>query len=191
MKIRKLLLSIPFVFATTLGLCGGHENTEEVLKAQRQAIKQFDMLDGEWRGPAWIIEQGGKKVHMTQTERVGNFLEGAVKVIEGKAFDEDGNTLFNALAVISYDTHKKQFNFRTYARGHAGDLTLKPTGEGFKWVLDRGKMKIVYTATVKDGVWHEVGVRHMEGQEPIQFFEMTLKRLGDTDWPAADPVSYK
>ncbi len=191
MKLQQLTISIFLLLFITLGYSGGHENVEETLKLQRQAMTKFDMLDGEWRGSAWTIERGGKKVNMTQTERVGSFLDGAVKVIEGKAFDEDGQTLFNALAIISYDTHKKKFNFRTYAKGHAGDLNIKPTSNGFEWVLERGTMKIQYTATIKDGIWHEVGVRHMEGQEPIQFFEMTLKRIGDTDWPAANPVSYK
>ncbi len=52
-------------------------------------------------------------------------------------------------------------------------------------------MTIRYTATVKDGTWNEVGERILPGKAPIRFYEMNLKRLGDTTWPAADPVPFK
>lgn len=47
------------------------------------------------------------------------------------------------------------------------------------------------TATIKDGTWHEVGERIEPGKEPIRFFEMTLKRVGDTGWPAEGAISAK
>jgi hypothetical protein len=31
----------------------------------------------------------------------------------------------------------------------------------------------------------------MPGKDPIRFFEMDLKRVGDTDWPAAGAVPAK
>ena len=34
-----------------------------------------------------------------------------------------------------------------------------------------------------------VGERLVPGQEPQRIFEMDLKRVGDTDWPAAGPVA--
>jgi hypothetical protein len=52
-------------------------------------------------------------------------------------------------------------------------------------------MTIRYTATVKDGAWKEVGERVAPGQAPVQFFEMNLKRVGDTDWPAAGAIPMK
>jgi hypothetical protein len=52
-------------------------------------------------------------------------------------------------------------------------------------------MTIRYTAVVKEGVWLEVGDRIMAGKDPIRFFEMNLKRVGDTDWPAAGAVPPK
>jgi hypothetical protein len=38
---------------------------------------------------------------------------------------------------------------------------------------------------------HEIGERIVPGGEPVRFFEMTLKRIGDTDWPAAGAVGPK
>ena len=51
--------------------------------------------------------------------------------------------------------------------------------------------RIRYVATIRDGTLHEVGDRLIPGREPARFFEMTLKRIGDTAWPAADPVPMK
>jgi hypothetical protein len=54
-----------------------------------------------------------------------------------------------------------------------------------------GPITIRYAATIKNGVWHEVGTHVVRDREPAQFFEMTLKRIGDTDWPAGGAVPPK
>ena len=48
-----------------------------------------------------------------------------------------------------------------------------------------------YTAVVRNGAWREVGDRIVAGKEPSRFFEMNLKRVGDTNWPAAGAVNPK
>jgi hypothetical protein len=52
-------------------------------------------------------------------------------------------------------------------------------------------MIIRYTAVIKGGEWREIGDRMMPGKEPIRFFEMNLKRVGDTSWPAAGAIGAK
>jgi hypothetical protein len=37
----------------------------------------------------------------------------------------------------------------------------------------------------------EVGERILPGREPVRFFEMNLKRVGDTNWPAAGAIPPK
>lgn len=54
-----------------------------------------------------------------------------------------------------------------------------------------GLMTLRYTAVVKDGTWHEVGDRVVPEKEPVRFFEMTLKRVGDSSWPGAGAISPK
>jgi hypothetical protein len=49
-------------------------------------------------------------------------------------------------------------------------------------------MTIRYSAVVKEGVLHEVGNRILPGKEPVQFFQMDVRRVGDTDWPNAGAV---
>jgi hypothetical protein len=80
---------------------------------------------------------------------------------------------------------------RSYAQGSVGDFVLTPTVDGFAWDIPAGPMTIRYTAVVKDGVWREVGDQIMPNKEPARFFEMTLTRVGDTNWPAAGAVSRK
>ena len=41
-------------------------------------------------------------------------------------------------------------------------------------------------ATLADGTWTEVGDRIMPGRPPVRFFEMRLRRVSDSDWPAAN-----
>ncbi|PYS62794.1 MAG: hypothetical protein DMF76_08240 [Acidobacteria bacterium] len=79
----------------------------------------------------------------------------------------------------------------SYAQGNVGDFAFKPTADGFVWEIHAGPFTIRYTAMIKDGTWHEVGDRIMPGKDPVRIFDMNLKRLGDTSWPAAGAVSPK
>jgi hypothetical protein len=55
---------------------------------------------------------------------------------------------------------------RSYAMGQAGDFPLTLTPTGAVWTIPAGPATIRYTITAKDGVWHEVGERVVEGQPP-------------------------
>jgi len=79
----------------------------------------------------------------------------------------------------------------SYAQGNVGDFAFKPTADGFVWEIHAGPITIRYTAMIKDGAWHEVGDRIMPGKDPARIFDMNLKRLGDTSWPAAGAISPK
>ncbi|MDB5704865.1 MAG: hypothetical protein JWN66_1981 [Sphingomonas bacterium] len=161
-----------------------------MIDAERAAIARLDWMNGTWRGPAATQMPGGEH-KVTQTERIGNFLGGTVKVVEGKGFNPDGSVGFNAFAVISYDPGTKAYTFRSYAQGRAGTFTITPTGNGYVWEIPAGPMTLRYTATLESGKWHEVGDRVMPGQPPQRFFDMTLTRVGDTDWPAVGGMTEK
>ncbi len=157
--------------------------------AQREAMSQLAVMDGAWKGSAWTMLPSGEKHTITQTERVGPFLDGSVKVIEGRGYEDDGSVAFNALAVISYDPATRAYNMRSYAQGQVGDFVITPTADGFQWEIPAGPMTIRYTAVIGDGTWREVGDRISPDREPLRFFEMTLTRVGNTDWPAGGAVS--
>jgi hypothetical protein len=190
----RLALIGAFVLTTVLPAgASGQERPDPaaLAAAQREAMSRLAFMDGQWRGPAWILLPSGEKHNLTQTERVGPFLGGAVRVIEGRGYEADGSIGFNALAVVSYDPAKQAFSLRSYAMGQAGDYVLTPTADGFTWEIPAGPMTIRYTAVIKNGEWKEVGDRIPPNGNPVRFFEMTLKRVGDTDWPAGGAVPPK
>jgi len=73
--------------------------------------------------------------------------------------------------------------------GRAGDFTRTPNANGYSWELPAGPGAVIrYTATVSGDTFREIGDRIVEGREPVRIFEMDLKRVGDTAWPAGDAV---
>jgi hypothetical protein len=196
---RCRLATLAFVIATiavTLGVSGtvlgqGRPDPAVTIAAQREAMKSFALMDGVWRGPAWTILPSGEKHVITQTERIGPFLDGSVKVVEGRGYDPDGKITFNAFGTISYNPATRAYTMHSYAQGSVGDFVITPTPDGYVWEIPAGAMTIRYTAVIKDGTLHEVGDRLIPGKEPVRFFEMTLKRLGDSSWPAAGAVPMK
>lgn len=154
------------------------------MAAQQEAMKKLDWMNGKWRGPA--VTQSPQGEHeVTQTERIGGFLDGTLKVIEGKGYNPDGSTGFHAFGVVTYDTAAKTYWMTSSAQGRSGKFQLTPSDNGYVWEIPAGPATIRYTATLADGKWTEVGDYVAPGQPPRRFFTMTLTRLGDTDWPEA------
>jgi hypothetical protein len=169
----------------------GRPDSAALIAAQREAMKAFAAMDGVWRGPAWTILPSGVKHNITQTERIGPFLDGSIKVVEGRGYNADGTVGFNAFAIIFYDPATKAYTLHSHALGQVGDFVIKPTADGYTWEIPAGPMTIRYTAVIKDGTLREVGDRIMPGKDPVRFFEMDLKRVGDSDWPAAGAIPMK
>jgi hypothetical protein len=169
----------------------GRPDAAQLIAAQRQAMDTLSFMNGVWRGTAWTMLPSGEKHTITQTERIGSFLDGSIKVIEGRGYDADGKVTFNALGIVSYDPAKQAYTMHSHAMGMVGDFALVPNGTGFTWTIPAGPMTIRYTATVQDGAWREVGDRIAPGKDPVRFFEMNLKRVGDTDWPGAGAIPPK
>lgn len=191
---RWLLLSACLVAGAGAGspasAQGGYDPAA-ALASQREAMAKLSVMDGVWRGPAWTILPSGEKHTLTQTERVGPMLDGAVKVVEGRGYEADGSVAFNAFAVISYDPAAGSYGMRSYAQGRAGDFRLEPRGDGWVWEIPAGPMTIRHTVTFTGGVWHEFGERLLPGKDPVRYMEMTLTRVDGTDWPAAGAVAAK
>ena len=188
LKLFALLLVTAGTFLSIAGQ--GRPDSAALIAAQREAMKAFAAMDGVWRGPAWTMLPSGKH-DITQTERIGPFLDGSIKVIEGRGYNADGSVGFNAFGIISYDPATKVYTLHSHALGQAGDFVIKPTADGYTWEIPAGPMTIHYTAVIKDGTLREVGDRIMPGKDPVRFFEMNLKRVGDTDWPAAGAIPMK
>ena len=167
----------------------GRPDPAALMAAQREAMTAFAFMDGVWRGPAATVLPSGDTHAITQTERIGPLLGGTVKVLEGRGYDADGKTTFNALGIISYDVEAKTYSMRSYAMGLSGDFPVERTSDGFTWTIPAGPATIRYRAVVKDGTWTEVGDRIVADRPPVRFFEMKLTRVGDADWPQAGAIA--
>lgn len=170
----------------------GRPDATALIAAQKEALSSLSFMDGVWRGAAWTVLPSGEKHDITQTERIGPFLGGSVKVLEGRGYGSDGKVGFNALGILSYNPDKHAYTLHSYAMGMAGDFPLTPNPTGYVWEIPAGpEITIRYTAVIKDGKWNEVGDRITSGKPPIRFFEMNLVRIGNTDWPASGAISSK
>lgn len=182
-------LSVLAVAAPRMATGQGRPDPAALIAAQQEAMARLTAMDGVWTGPAWTLLPSGEKHELTQTERIGPFLDGSVKVIEGRGYEHDGSLAFNAFGVISFDPSSGMYSLRSHAMGQAGDSTFTPTEDGYQWEIPAGPMTIRYTAVIRDGTLSEVGDRIMGDGTAVRFFEMNLTRTGDTDWPAAGAVS--
>jgi hypothetical protein len=191
--MRRLL---PFWTAVALAMCpvaaaAQPAEAAALLASQSEAMRAFAMLDGAWRGPATVTQADGSRLAFVQTERIGPFLGGSIKVIEGRGYDDAGGVRFNAFGIVSYDPATRAFTLHSHALGHVGDFAFVPTGDGYRWEIPLGPRTVRYVATVKDGELHEVGDLIVADREPVRIFEMRLKRIGATDWPGAGAIAPK
>ena len=156
------------------------------LAAQREAMKALAFMDGAWRGEAETDRFPAGFIH---TERAGPLLDGTIRVVEGRSYEESGATRFNAFAIISYDPARRAYMMHSHAMGFAGDFPLTVRPNGYSWTQPAGPGAVVnYTATVDGAEWREVGERVVNGGPPAKVFEMRVRRIGATQWPGAGAV---
>ncbi len=186
--LRPALAAVVAALAAMSAAAQERPDPAALMAAQREALATFAFMDGVWRGTAATTLPTGEVHRITQTERIGPLLGGTLKVIEGRGYESDGRTSFNALGILSCHAATKACSMRSYAMGHHGDFPVQRTADGFAWEIPAGPMTIRYSAVVKDGTWYEVGDRVTPGQPPVRFFEMKLSRVGDSEWPGAGAI---
>lgn len=180
--LAALALSVPAAPAMA------QETDRAAVAEQQAAMAKLSWMFGAWRGPGKGFTRAGP-YEVTQTERIGTFLDGTLIVIEGKGYAPDGKIAFNAFAVISWDPATQRYMMRSYALGHHGDFELTLIDHGYTWEIPAGpNATIKYTMTLRDGSWNEVGDYAAAGQPPRRIFEMNLQRIGASDWPLAGSI---
>ena len=188
MKSR-LIATLLLGLALAGGAAAQQPDTAALLARQREALQTLALIDGSWRGSMKLYQPGGAVRELVQTERVGPMLDGSIRVIEGRSYGEGGRTEFNAFAIVSFDVASGRYRLHSHAMGHAGDFDFEPRPDGFVWRVVYGAITIRHSAVVKDGRWEEVSERLADGQPPVKLVEMSLRRVADTDWPAAGAVA--
>ena len=187
--MRKTMIAALVLSLSTPALAqGGRPDSAAMISAQREAMTPLARMDGVWRGPAWTITPNGRH-EVTQTERIGTFLGGSVRMIEGRGYNADGSVGFNALGILSFNPATRTYTLSSWAMGYNGVFPFQVTPEGYIWEVPAGPGAIIrYTANITPTTLREVGMRIAGDAPPVQVFEMNLRRVGDTGWPGADPV---
>lgn len=154
------------------------------------ALEPFAPMLGVWRGTAEGVDPEGAPFTLTQTERVGPMLDGDVIVVEGRGYDTAGAVQFNAFGIISPAAQGESYEMRAYTDGRAGTYEIVPTADGFFWTIPLpGNAKVRYTATIDGESWREVGDFIAPDGQSRRFFEMNLRRAGETGWPAGGAIA--
>lgn len=175
------ILSVSALISTNIAFAQDHEHA---------ASHPLEFMFGEWVGEASGIAPDRTPFTVTQTERVGPMLNGEVVVIEGRGYSDQGETAFNAFAVVSKSGPDGAWEMRSYTGGRAGTFPFELTQSGYVWSIPAGPNAIMqYTATFDGNSWSQIGQYIVAGADPVQVFQMSLERVGDSDWPAANPVS--
>ncbi|WP_260484287.1 DUF1579 domain-containing protein [Sphingomicrobium flavum] len=187
--MKKLVIALATALAVPAAATAQDPQSAALLAEQTERMKAFEWQEGLWRGDATFQTPNGP-FEMVQVERVGPFLGGSVKIVEGRGYDKDtGEAVFNALGIIKWHNELGEYRFHTFAQGRSGVYPVELTETGYNWWIEAGPMTMRYETTFTDGVWHEVGYRIMGDAEPVQFFEMKLRRVGDNDWPGPVPMN--
>jgi hypothetical protein len=190
MRLLTLVLAGAAALAPITAAAQPHD-AAAVIASQTEAMRALATLDGVWRGPATVSEADGRRVAFVQTERIGPFLGGSIKVIEGRGYADDGAVRFNAFGIVSFDPATRAYTLHSHAQGRVGDFAFVPTADGYRWEIPLPIGRIRYVATVSGEELHEVGDLLPDGRAPVRIFEMRLKRIGATDWPGAGAVPPK
>lgn len=185
MKTDYILAAVLIVAAPAVA-----QHASPDIAEQKQAIKALDFLDGEWVGPAKSYTDQGP-IAMVQTERIGSLLGGTIKLIEGRGYDASGATVFNAMAVISYDPKSDKYQMRSYAQGRVTEADFEKTVDGFEWGFPAGPGRMQFKAKVQDDRWVEIGTLIMPGQPSFTTVQLDLKWKRHTAWPSGGAVEPK
>ena len=170
MKLRTLLVAFALVLSAAVSL-----QADPAV----DAMKALPRLEGRWEGEGWMRMGPGEPMRFVGEETVESRLDGRLLVVEGLHRTPDrAKVVHHAFGVFSWDDAAKAYRFTTYvANRGGGDHQARLEGDALVWDLaSPDGMKRRFTITVKDDQWKEVG--HVQrGEEWLQFFEMTLKRV--------------
>ncbi|MBP6821054.1 MAG: hypothetical protein KA368_05900 [Acidobacteria bacterium] len=149
-------------------------------------MKKLDFMIGDWKGEGWIEMGPGGRKNFKQSESIQSKLNGTVAIIEGlgkSKLPDSGQevVVHQALAVISFDSAAKKFQFRAFrADGKTIDAEMTASDQSLIWGFKdpQRNVEIKYTIKLTDaGQWNEVGEFSMDGKTWRKFFEMTLERV--------------
>jgi hypothetical protein len=147
----------------------------------RDQLKPFSFMIGNWKGTATIQQQGGASIKVNQEEKIGWQLDSTLIQIEGIGTDPITNKKnFHAYAILFYNPAAQRVSMKSFTmEGRQTDAYFKLLSENrFEWGFDlpnnRGKIKYLITLSKKDKTWEEQGEFSQDGTQWFPFMSMNL-----------------
>lgn len=150
--------------------------------AQRAAIERLAPLVGRWQGEASVFAPAQTVVH--QTEQVERAMDGLLLVINGAGYataERNGEPVFRAMALISYDLRRGAYEVRAYTHeGHATTAAGEFLDDGsFRWSFaPGGPVQARFTIYFDQNGWRELGEMSRDnGATWTRTVELDLRRV--------------
>jgi hypothetical protein len=154
---------------------------QETGKTNREHLKPFSYLIGNWKGTATIQQRGGEPIKVNQEEKISWQLDSMLIQIEGIGKDPLTNKkTFHAYGLIFYNATTQQVGMKSFTMdGRQADAYFKAlTGNQFEWGFDiadnRGKIKYTITISEKEKSWYEKGEFSQDGTKWFPIMSMNL-----------------
>lgn len=144
-------------------------------------LDDLGFLVGNWQGSGWILNTNGK-FPLISTEIVQKKAGDRAILIEGLhreklAGDQMGEIVFEAIALVTYNSENAHFDWRSATdKGRGGNFKAQIIGkDSLLWGLENNFRYII--TLDEEGRWHEIGeFTRDNGNTWVQFFEMTLNK---------------
>ncbi len=148
------------------------QDFETDLESKSEILK-LGFLVGTWEGTGWSMGLDGKKNHFDQTEIISFKIDSTAILIEGHGW-AGGQTIHDALAVISFNKENKNYKFTSWlASGRGGQFKAELIDHKFYWYPNENMRYVIFLND--KGQWYETG-EIKQDDKWFQFFEMTLNR---------------
>lgn len=164
--------------------------TIAALGAKRAAMTKLLLYDGVYTG-TWTSFPlgGGRSLGGTTVHRVGPFLGGTVKLMEGRNYLVDGAMVFNGMMILSFDARTGKYPLRIYANDRVIDTEAVMNSGGYYFDVPTPaqssfrRINIFVTARQ----WNERVDFHDGNKPAVKEAELILNRVGESDWPLGRP----
>lgn len=190
MTIARLIAFIAFLASVPCAAQNTTGSDRDAVATQKAEMARIAHFDGVFVGPATTYPLDGKPPFAGNiVQRIGPFLDGAVRLMEGRIYSPQGALRFNGLIVFDYDIDARRHRASLFANGRkiVTEVVLNPRGYHFDIPVPNAKAFRRVNVTLTPTQFLEQVDYHSDGRPPRKEFVMTLERVGASDWPLGRP----